>query len=460
MKVEATRQDAYKLLHNGVRAFCDVEQNGIRIDMGYCRTQFKTIRTRRGELGAELKKTELARVWKKQYGHRMDLESDEQLGNILFNKLGLESSIKTKGGKDSVKAEALSHMKVPGVDLILAIRKCDRAKNKLNEIFREVIDDKIHPHFNLHTAITYRSSSNAPNFQNMDIRDADMAKLVRSCMFGAPGHHVVEVDYSGIEVHGAHWYHQDPVMYTYLCDETKDMHGDMAMQLYMLKRKQFGDGTSKPGKTTRYAAKNGFVFPEFYGSYYKTVAPNLYQYIDKLDLVTADTGMSIKLHLKKHGIRNQQHFVDHVKKVEDDFWNRRFKVYNQWKKDHYAKYLRRGYFDTLTGFRCSGIIVRNEAVNYPVQGTSFHCLLWSLIQLNRWLKKNKMRSFIMGQVHDSIVMSIHPAELQDVLAAARRIMCSQIKREWKFITTPIKIEAEVSPEGASWYEKQEYPIMS
>ena len=84
--------------------------------------------------------------------------------------------------------------------------------------------------------------------------------------------------------------------------------------------------------------------------------------------------------------------------------------------------------------------------------------LWSLIQLNRWLRKNKMRSKIVGQIHDSIVADVHEDELEDYLAQAKQIMTQDLLKKWKWIIVPLDVEAEVTPVDGTWYEKKEREI--
>ena len=106
----------------------------------------------------------------------------------------------------------------------------------------------------------------------------------------------------------------------------------------------------------------------------------------------------------------------------------------------------------LTGFRVDGVHKRNDVINYPVQGAAFHVLLWSLIRLVKWLKKHKMRSVVVGQIHDSIVADVHHDELDEYLAAAKRIMTEDVRKAWPWIIIPLETEAEVGE--LNWWEKE------
>jgi len=72
--------------------------------------------------------------------------------------------------------------------------------------------------------------------------------------------------------------------------------------------------------------------------------------------------------------------------------------------------------------------------------------------MNKWLKKHKMKSKIIGQIHDDMVMDIDKKEQEDVLSKAKEIMCIDIKKEWKWIITPLEVEGEFSDKN--WFEKK------
>jgi DNA polymerase I-like protein with 3'-5' exonuclease and polymerase domains len=142
-----------------------------------------------------------------------------------------------------------------------------------------------------------------------------------------------------------------------------------------------------------------------------------------------------------------------LKNVENDFWNNRFKEYGRWKKTWYSDYLESGGFDTLTGFRIDGIMRKNAVINYPVQGSAFHCLLWSVIRVNKLLRKYRMRSRIAGQIHDSLIGDVRTEELKDYLDLVKQVMTEDIKKAYPWLIVPLDIENEICPENGSWYDK-------
>lgn len=329
----------------------------------------------------------------------------------------------------------------------------------------DVYDLEVEEHHNFIAGeICVHNSSENPNFQNMPIRDPEMGKMIRRAFIPRPGCVLLENDFKGLEVGVSACYNKDPNLISYIKDPTKDMHRDMAAQLYMLKAKQVS-------KKARYGAKNKYVFPEFYGSFWAQCAPALWEWVDLGQLMVEGSDVSVRDHLtskgitelgdcsidEENGIASPQPgtFAHHVMQVEKDFWGNRFKVYARWKRDWYDEFLRKGYFDTYTGFRLSGEFKRNEAVNYPIQGSGFHCLLWTLIHTLKAKRRAKMKSLVIGQIHDSMLSDIPVEELDDFSAMVNELVSVELPRVWDWIIVPMQIETEICAPGCTWYDKKE-----
>jgi DNA polymerase-1 len=326
----------------------------------------------------------------------------------------------------------------------------------------------IHPVFNLHLVKTYRSSCTSPNFQNIPIRNKLIAKVIRMCFVARKGYYRGSFDFKAIEVNVAACYCRDPKLLEYCRDQTKDMHRDMAMECFMLKGSKEWWADDMTGGRVRYAAKNMFVFPQFYGSYYKDCARALWDAIIRLGLKTPD-GVPLRKHLKRLGItklgrcdKDAEYdtepgtFEHHIKEVERKFWKERFPVYDQWKRDLYENYLEHGGFNTLTGFRVEGYYKRNKVINNGIQGSAFHCLLWVLIQLDKWLRKNHMKTKIIGQIHDSMELDIYRKELHQVVAKVNHLVEVELPKHFTWIIVPMRISCKVSKLNGNWYEQEKY----
>lgn len=447
------------MLHDGMIELSIVEANGIRIDMGRLAWTKKKLVAKIVGLKRRMESDEVWKVWRKRYGVKTNLTSRDQLATVLFEEMGFESTKETDGGKRATDEEALQGIDHRFVRAWLRHVKYEKTLSTfLKGIEKEVVGDRLHPSFNLHTARSYRSSSDSPNFQNFPVRDYELSRIIRTLFIASNGSLLVDNDFKGIEVSMSACYHNDPNFISYITTPGKDMHRDMAAQVYCLRPEDVS-------KEARYGAKNKFVFPQFYGDYYIACARNLWDWIDKGKLTTPD-GVDLKTHLLWMGITSlgrcdpeekpKKHtFERHLKEVEDDFWNNRFMVYGKWRKSWYYQYLDKGYFDMLTGFRVYGSFNRKQVCNYPVQGSAFHCLLWTLIQVNRKLRQYKMKSMVVGQIHDSLIGDIRIDELRDYLSIVEETTKVDLPKHWPWINVPMVIETEIAPQDGNWFEKKE-----
>ncbi len=458
------KKSAYKLLHDGAIALAEVEGNGIKIDTKYLEKAILQTGKKIKRLQIKLEKTDVTKTWKKVYRSKTNFNSNDQLGKVLFEHMGIEAPELTKTGKYRTNEKSLMQIDHPFVEMYLKIKKLDKALGTyLKGIDKEVVNGFIYPNFNLNIVRTYRSSCNSPNIHNVPVRDEEIRELIRKAIIARPGNQLVEMDFKGIEVAVAACYHEDPRMIEYLKNPKKDLHRDLAAECFKLNLNQVT-------KDIRFYGKNGFVFPQFYGSMYTDCARNLWEAITTADLKTKK-GTPLKKYLRKKGITELGEcdieekprpgtFEKHIQQIEQRFWKKKFPTYAKWKKEWYYKYLDKGYMLTKTGFICQGFMSRNEIISYPIQGSAFHCLLWSLIKLvmKGELKKRKMKSLVVAQIHDSVLGDVPPEELDDYLVLVNNVTTKLLRKAWKWINVPLGVEAEVCPVGGSWFDKEEMRI--
>ena len=400
-----------------------------------------------------MKAKEVWDIWKKVYGSKANLDSRTQFADVLFNHMGHTPKVFTEKGTPATSEEALEQAEIQEVRMYVKRRRFLKARDTYVEpILKEAPDGFLRPFFGLHIPRTFRGSSDHPNFQNIPIRNPYIKRMVRGMFRARPGRRLVEVDYSGIEIAIAACYHKDPSMITYLENPDLDLHRDTAAECYGIKPRQVT-------KEARYCGKSCFVFPQFYGSYFAQCAPELWKAIDSMNLKTTD-GQCIKALLQDQGIcrlgsekdDGEGTFVGHIKAVENRFWHERFPVYTKWKRAWWKQYQYDGYFNTLSGFRCSGLMTWKDVVNYPIQGSAFHCLLWSLIRIQQEIEARGMETLIIGQIHDSILADVPENEMDSYCDLIEEIMLHELKREWKWIIVPLEIEIEASPIDGTWLE--------
>lgn len=462
-KITPNTAAAYELFHEGILALARAEMQGMRIDMDYVAQTRQELTVRIQKAEKQLKETAFYRHWQHTSKGEPNYNSDKQLAYFLYNVKKLTPTKTTASGQGSTDDEALKQLQLPELDTILEIRRLTKARDTYLEAFaREQVKGVLHPQFNLHNVVSYRGSSDSPNFQNIPKRDKEVMKLVRNAIYPRVGHQLMEVDFSGLEVSIAACYHKDPTMIKYLTSDHSDMHGDMAAQIFCIKDY---DREIPEYKHLRQAAKNGFVFPQFYGDYYKNNAIGLCQWVE-LPRTTWKAGQGRQLpggtyisnHLRDQGIKSFDDFCQHLQEIEKHFWGTRFKVYGQWKERWYAEYLKNGYMDSHTGFRFTGEMRKNEIINYPVQGAAFHCLLWCFIRLDKVIREKGWNSRLIGQIHDAMIIDVDPTELPKISKMIRRITMQDLAQNWKWINVPLSVEADLGDVDGSWATLKPYKL--
>lgn len=455
-------KDAYYLFHDGILALAKAERQGFRIDTDYITIQTIKLEKKINSLEKQIKESSFYKEWKASVGKAINLNSGKQLRDYLYGVKNIKPSKLTESGLGSTDVEALEVLNIPELDLLIRRQRLQKVKDTYLKAFeREQVKGILHPSFNLHIARTYRSSSQDPNFQNIPKRDKYAMQTVRKSIFPREGNQLFEVDYSGLEVSIAACYHNDPVMIKYLNDPSSDMHRDIAKEVFLL---DTFDKTLPSHKLLRSATKNGFVFPEFYGDYYVNCANALSTKWVKLhdpvwkkgQGIEFEDGTFISDHFINKGIKGIADFTKHIEKLEKDFWGKRFSVYAQWKDTWYAMYKKYGYVPFKTGFRAVGAMSKNDVTNYPVQGAAFHCLMWTLIQIDKELELRGMQTKILGQIHDAIVFDVFPPELKTVWELVQKFGTVELPKAFTWINVPLSIEAEICAVDASWALKEDF----
>jgi DNA polymerase-1 len=462
IKQTPTTSDAYELLHKGTLTLADVSANGIRINTRLLQYNIEKVGRMIAHTERQLKSSDIWQDWRRRFGAKAKITSGDQLGKVLtehYPNAWKDDKNLTATGRPKTDEETLSKIEIPFVQNYSKLTKLNKLRSTyLRGLLRELDPDGIlHPMFGLGIARTYRGQSDHPNFQNMPIRIPWMAQFIRPCFIARPGRRLVETDFKALEVGVSACYNKDPKLIAYVSDPTLDMHRDMAAEIFELTINQVH-------KDIRHTAKNLFVFPQFYGDWYMSCAKNIWEAIRRRKL-TLNDGTPLLQHLKTKGIGRlgacapktpalPGTFEKHLQEVEQSFWYDRFKVYTEWKDQWYDAYQGSGWFQTLTGFIIQGFMNKKEVINYPIQGSAFHCLLWSLIQLHNYIKRHKMKTLLVGQIHDSIIADVPENEFDQYIEITNRITTRQLPAAWPWIIVPMVAEVEASPVDGNWYEKK------
>lgn len=415
-----------RLLIDGQATFAKLHTNGLPLDTYESEQAIQRVTGQMASLHSRIMDCEEARMMPRGF----NFESPQQLSQLLYDKL----DYKGVTGSASTDEDALLAIGTPFTKSILEHRKLGKIKSTYLEGFsNESVNGIVHPFFNLTKVVTFRSSSNAPNFQNIPKRDKSAQKLVRSCFRPSPGNVFIEYDYGQIEVRISACYHKDPTMLKYIEDPTTDMHRDIGMQLFCRTKETLTKGE-------RGLAKNGYVFPSFYGSSWKVTAPAMWEELSE----------DAKDNLAAHKIRSLPGFEKHVKEIEDDFWGRRFRRYADWKKEIWKSYQRNGYVELLSGFRVPGPMEFTDATNYQIQGAAFHCMLYTLNQIVDKIEAISGRSKVVGQIHDAMVVDAHPEDVPMIDKLLWFYGTQEIRNVYPWIIVPLIIEKEISEVDGTW----------
>jgi DNA polymerase I-like protein with 3'-5' exonuclease and polymerase domains len=336
MKINPRTKEAYLLFHQGALALQRAHQQGIRVDLEYINEKKVHLTRKINRLENQFKETGFYKEWESATKGKLNINSDKQLRNFLYNVKKIKPPKFTVSGEGSTDGEALAQLNIPELNILAEKAKIERLRDtNLDGYAREQVDGYLHPFFNLHLARTYRSSSNNPNLQNIPNRDEESMQTCRRALFARPGHQLMEVDTQGMEVRIAVAYHKDPTMIKYIKDPKSDLHRDMAQQIFLLDNL---DKKNPDHANLRFIAKSAFVFAQFYGDYYKNCAINIVGNWCKLPQSRWKAGQGIPFeggtisdHLISKGIKSFDAFTDHLKAIEDDFWGVRFPDYAEWK---------------------------------------------------------------------------------------------------------------------------------
>ncbi len=466
---------AYNFFMRGNRVMADLQLNGINMDARYYKKTRKELTLKVAKIKKYLETGREARAFKKKYHRKIKITSNADLGKLFFEVLGQKKVYTAKGSYKTDKA-TLEAIKIPFTEKLLEMKKWEKARGTyLGQFEREIIKGVMYPFFDLSNPITYRGSSSKPSFQNLPKRNPEVSEKIRKGIVPDKKDDVLsEIDFAGAEVITSVTYHKDKNFYNYLMDKSTDMHRDQATDLFMLKPDDlhFDNMTKKEkkrAKDIRFYAKNMWTFAQFYGDWFASCAPLLWEAVVDAGL-KLPSGVTVKKHLESKGIYElgemeqggptEGSFLHHCSHVEDKLWNERFPEYTQWKKDIVSFYQENGYIENHFGFRFVGYMGKNQCTNFPIQSASFHLLVYTLIEVAKILKKKKMKTKLIGNIHDSIVANVPKREVFAYNKIVADVVAT-LHHKFKWLIVPMEVEHELSKtreDGGNFAEMTEYSI--
>ncbi|WP_027407028.1 DNA polymerase I [Anaerovibrio sp. RM50] len=393
-----------------VEVLADMEKCGIHVNRKNIHEQSIAV----GKTIAELEKEihELA-------GTDFNVNSPKQLGEVLFEKLGLPVIKKTKTGY-STNAEALNQLKGehPVIEKILSYRLWTKLKSTYLDGISQLIDGKtnrVHTSFNQTVTATGRLSSSDPNLQNIPVRTEEGKKIRQLFEPGEGYDYLLSADYSQIELRVLAHMSQDE-SFIKAFNNNEDIHARTAAEVFGIPMEEVTPKHRRSAKAVNFGIVYGisdYGLSQDLGITRKEAAGYIESYFEKCK-----------------GVKS---FIDKV--VEDA---------------HSKGYVQTAYGRRreLTSINSSNYMQRmlaeRMAMNTPIQGTAADIIKLAMIKAHKMIKEAKLKSRILLQVHDELVLEVVESEVDTVKGILKDAM-----ENIASLSVPLSIDINM---GKNWAE--------
>ena len=397
-----------------VSILIQMEMRGVELDAGFLGQMSKRLDAEERRIEGQIHGL---------IGHKFNINSTKQLGEVLFTELGLpKQGIRktTHGYSTAADALALLKGKHEVINLILDYRQISKLKSTYVDALPKLINPhtgRIHTSYNQTGAVTGRLSSSNPNLQNIPIR-TELGRQIRKAFIAPDGWLFLAADYSQIELRVLAHVSQDPELLDAF-HKDQDVHARTAAAVYGIPIDQVTKEQRRIAKTVNF----GLIYGQSaYGLSQQT----------ELDFDEAE-----------RFIDRYFHTYPGVKKWLDE-------TRNLAHSQGYVETLlgRRRYFPELRGTRRAYAGQRaaaaRQAINAPIQGTASDILKVAMIRLARQLAEKRMQSRMILQVHDEVVLEVPREELDNAVTLTRQVMEGAYA-----LSVPLKVDIEV---GEDWYD--------
>jgi len=398
-----------------------------------------------------------------------NIRSPKQIAEFLFDHCKLPVIKKTTKGSPSVDSSVLIHYAEKENNefckLLLQYRRLEKVQNPyLAEMYRwsqwhehrQFLGHFVHPDLWLNVVETYRSSCSALNLQNIphhgNIYELDSNSISWNILRKVftrigPPFILAEIDYEGAEVKTVANISQDQQLIEDLNNKL-DMHSFWTNDIFGWKY-EFKEIKAKYYEE-RHIVKNNWTFANIYKASSKSIADAFRKFDVYKKFVQQKYNEIGKKSTPFHNFY-EQYSYDHIADCQKRFFDR-YSGLAEWQEDIIKFYYDNGYVESPLGFRRNYPLTSNEIVNFPIQATSFHILLDACIRVNKELQHKKWKSYLIGQIHDSLFCMVYSPEIFEFKEMVDEIMINH--------TLPINKDAELGTEwnfGYSWENMRDVP---
>jgi len=388
--IEGKNTSAYNYLEKSlVPSIIEMETNGIMLNTKYLKSLSSEF---------ENKINILEKTIFKLSGVKFNIGSPKQLGDVLFNKLGLTPPKKTKTGEFSTGIEVLEDLAFEGnkvAEDLIDWRQLSKLKNTYTEALQNHINQttqRIHTSYAMASTNTGRLSSSDPNLQNIPIRSPE-GRLIRKAFIAKKGYKILSADYSQVELRVlAHIAKIEPLIAAFKNGE--DIHALTASEI-------FGTDIKKITPDLRRRAK-AVNFGIIYG--------------------ISGFGLAKQLSITNHEANN------FIKKYFD-----KFPGIKKYMEDTKALCREQGFVETLCGRKCFFPKIKDKnfafrsfqeraAINAPIQGTAADIIKRAMIKIHKKNISNNNDCKMLLQVHDELIFEVKDSKIEKYQALIRQEM--------------------------------------
>ncbi len=372
-----------------ITVLAEMEMTGFKVDKQGLAKLSETFETEMAHLEQEI--YDLA-------GERFNINSSQQLGVILFEKLQLKSAKKTrKKTAYSTDVEVLTKLAASHAlpEKLLRYRTLGKLKSTYADALGQLIHPdtgRIHTSFNQTITVTGRLSSSHPNLQNIPIRKPEGRKI-RQTFIPEEGCTLVSADYSQIELRILAHCAEDAILMESFCND-EDIHTRTAMEVFQVLPGFVTDDLRSQAKAINFGIVYGM---------------SAFRLANDLNISRKMAATYIDNYFKRYaGVKK---FIDNT-------------ILRTWETRETSTIF--GRRRRLPDIRSSNANLRNfarrAAVNTPIQGSAADLIKLAMIQMAQALEKNSMASRMILTVHDEIIFETPFAEKSDLMDLAREVM--------------------------------------
>jgi DNA polymerase-1 len=414
MQAEVKRVSAEKLIAEIemplIPVLAEMEMTGVLLDLPF----FKKLAEELTRRMADIERQVFDAV-----GKPFNLNSTQQLSDVLFNRLRLEPpdrGRKTASGHYSTSGDVLDALsgKHPVVDWVIEHRELSKLKSTYIDALPEAVDattGRVHTSYSQTGAVTGRLSSSNPNLQNIPIRTEE-GRRVRNGFIAAKGNMLLSVDYSQIELRIVAHMAQDQAMLDAF-RAGQDIHATTAAAIYNIPLEQVTKEMRRHAKAINFGLIYGM---------------SAFGLTRSTELTLAEADEFVKAYFTRFpGVKK---YLDGIRK--------------QAAEDGYVETLlgRRRYFPALQTKQ--NVQMKNreerEAINAPIQGTAADIMKIAMLHIPSALKQAALRAQMLLQVHDELVLEVPKEELEKTARLVQEVMGSAYR-----LDIPLLTEARFGP---------------